>query len=902
MTKPLASLLSLLILLSPAGAAAQVRAIRAVAAPRAQAGFVPGRAAATLAGPSLRLAPAALTVNVSLPQAPAPLAGPSAEVLPAELSALLPAAARPGPAAAAVREGGPSATAAQIGAQGPSQGTDGNGELAAESGTESEPSAGSGGFFGALKRAVSALGGRAVFDGTLARGGFGIVPTGPILLPNGSRPDAPPTTPAPEQSPAVTVNSFEIPETEAPAATEGIFEAGQVVLQADPSDAASVKAALRALVDSDVQRFGVRSAELATIHVKRVATGAAAGVAPTVYAYFRQMKDGIEVHGSYLSFTVKELQGRAVVVATMVKLFPGMNADTTARFTEDELRQRAQDRVGLPPQLAQYLESVGQRIIFSGGAWRAATIFVLPGMPFAIAVDVATGEAFAWDARASARKDGAAGRFTGRGEKTDDLQDGAPIITELPVSRLHLNYGGRKYVTDSQGRFTLDKPLEAPVTIEAKLVGDYISVEDQAGNPLSASITLKPGPGHEAVAVFNAEGADEFAVAQINAYYHPTWGLDWLLARIGDDKRVQKQIPARVNIDDHGNAYYTPWRPSINLFRSTDKLSQPAEGKFKFRFTARAGIIYHEYLGHYVDDMLGGIVNGGMSEGWGDIMAMYILNSPVIGQGFFKDPPAGRPDHIRNGENTHPYAADDAPHDQGQVWMGFAWKLRKALIAAAGAAAGAALSEALVLPTLLAKAADIPAAIAQVLVNDMDSQGRMPHEAQIREAARIHGVEIPRSPKAVLLARGLAMAAASRLTAVADLRLQDNGSTGPAESAAAPVTAAELPGRYHATLAVEGPVVAVDLDLKADGTYEIQVGDREGHGPKLIGRWQLIDGHLFGSHEVPGQGSVSIDIDLSGTSAVQLASGEGAPVNITSSLFGESALPLRVVKRDLRLR
>jgi hypothetical protein len=153
--------------------------------------------------------------------------------------------------------------------------------------------------------------------------------------------------------------------------------------------------------------------------------------------------------------------------------------------------------------------------------------------------------------------------------------------------------------------------------------------------------------------------------------------------------------------------------------------------------------------------MTGGIVNGGASEGWGDMLSMYSLNNPIIGVHFLKKP---RPDadgnlvdYIRNGENHYQYNESDEVHQQGQAWMGFGWKLRKQFMSDLGDAAGAALAESLVLPVMFAKASNIPAIIAQVLLADMDANGNMPHEATIRATAALHGITLPSNPNRIVL-------------------------------------------------------------------------------------------------------------------------------------------------------
>jgi hypothetical protein len=50
------------------------------------------------------------------------------------------------------------------------------------------------------------------------------------------------------------------------------------------------------------------------------------------------------------------------------------------------------------------------------------------------------------------------------------------------------------------------------------------------------------------------------------------------------------------------------------------------------------------------------------------------------------------------------------------------------------------------MPTMFSKASNIPAAMAQVLLNDMDADGNLPNEAEIRGAAKAHGLTLPKNP------------------------------------------------------------------------------------------------------------------------------------------------------------
>ena len=544
--------------------------------------------------------------------------------------------------------------------------------------------------------------------------GLGILPhKAPKNLPAGLIPDRAPSAPDPKQVSEVSIESFAL-------------SAGPVVLNADFADKADLERALRRMVDKDPVRFGVPSSELATLHLRRVP--GASHQADTVFAYFRQHKNGLVMDGSRLSFTIKVLQGKPVLMAAMARLYPNTSVDTTPRLAEEALKSRALERLG-PLAQARGVEAqpLERKIIYAKGAWRTANLYVVTGTHLAIAVDVATGEAFAWDTRARMVNNAAAGRVLGRTTVKGPTRPGA-ALAKVPLPDLNVQLGGGKTaVTDAAGRFSAKA-----ARFKAALSGRWSKVSNAAGPPLSAAGALEKGK--EAAVVFNPAGMSEDAIAQVNGYLLTTRVHDWAKAHGLNDARLDRALPVKVNLDDECNAYYMPGSPSLHFFRSSADCVNSSYDT----------VIMHEY-GHFIDDMLGGIVNGGLSEGWGDIFSMYILDNPIIGEHFFKKPRGG-PDYIRTGENTYQYYENDEAHAQGQAWGGFAWKLRQALMGKLGDAAGAALAETLVIPTMFAKAADIPAAMAQVLLADMDPDGKLPHAAEIRAAARAHGVDLAKRP------------------------------------------------------------------------------------------------------------------------------------------------------------
>ena len=83
--------------------------------------------------------------------------------------------------------------------------------------------------------------------------------------------------------------------------------------------------------------------------------------------------------------------------------------------------------------------------------------------------------------------------------------------------------------------------------------------------------------------------------------------------------------------------------------------------------TCYSTVIFHEW-GHGIDDAYGGISQtDGLSEGWGDLIATYASDQPIVGDAF-----RTTGGYIRTALNTYTYPAGTEVHLAGQTWMGWA--------------------------------------------------------------------------------------------------------------------------------------------------------------------------------------------------------------------------------------
>jgi hypothetical protein len=309
--------------------------------------------------------------------------------------------------------------------------------------------------------------------------------------------------------------------------------------------------------------------------------------------------------------------------------------------------------------------------------------------------------------------------------------DGASALVNTPLQGVTFNVPGvGSRTTDQNGQFTID--IAGAVTITATMLDGTHYAAIQGGNAPAISQVVNPG-----VAATIQIGS---AASSTNEAAHPTtaYWVDranaWCRTILGNSSQMAtaSNITPTVNIASTCNAYYTS--NSINFYNAGGGCVN----------TAFSTVIVHEW-GHGLDDRYGGISNTnaeGVSEGWADILAMYLVDNPIVGSGF-----SGSGTIIRDGNNTrvYPYSST-SPHAAGQVWMGFGWKLRDYLRATYGTAAAIAITEEIVIGSIVANAVTRVDCVREVFVAD-DDDGNLangtPHYNELSAAAIVKGIPYP---------------------------------------------------------------------------------------------------------------------------------------------------------------
>jgi hypothetical protein len=309
--------------------------------------------------------------------------------------------------------------------------------------------------------------------------------------------------------------------------------------------------------------------------------------------------------------------------------------------------------------------------------------------------------------------------------------DAFSALVNVPLPGVVLSVPGVGNVTtDANGQFTID--INAPVTITVgQLDGRYHAPINGADAPTGAFV-VNPGTAttmqlSSAAATTNeaAHPTTSYWVDKTNEFVRSIMGNSTQLATISN-------IACTVNIASTCNAYYT--NNTINFYSAGGGCSN----------TAFSTVVAHEW-GHGIDAQYGGISNTnaeGMSEGWGDIIGLYLVDSPILGSGF-QTSGVG----IRNGTNTfvYPYSGT-SPHAAGQVWMGFAWRLRENLRTAFGTPQALAISNDIVISTLVANASTRVDGVREVFIADDDDGNLLngtPHYAQLSAAAIAKQIPYP---------------------------------------------------------------------------------------------------------------------------------------------------------------
>lgn len=263
---------------------------------------------------------------------------------------------------------------------------------------------------------------------------------------------------------------------------------------------------------------------------------------------------------------------------------------------------------------------------------------------------------------------------------TPDWASNPETIQPVPYARVQSSAG--TVLTDANGVFTFPG-VNSPLAVTVAYYGTHADVQNSSGGEYTLTQTI---PANSPTTITMNPSPTEAITAQANAIIQIDRMRDWVRAINPLDATMEMRFLANVNVSGSCNAYYL--NSTVNFFVAGDGCPN----------MSYSTIVAHE-MGHWLN-VLYGTGNGGdgIGEGNADVWAMYVYDTPVVGLDFF-----GPGSPLRTGLNTRPFCGDTTPschggsHNNGEPWMGAAWKIRNRLNATHGNAVGDQIANAIFL-------------------------------------------------------------------------------------------------------------------------------------------------------------------------------------------------------------
>lgn len=330
---------------------------------------------------------------------------------------------------------------------------------------------------------------------------------------------------------------------------------------------------------------------------------------------------------------------------------------------------------------------------------------------------------------------GTHGRVEGTVWKTSPA--GGTETVRLPHLTVTLTKNGVPHVTatNAQGRYGFPG-IQGNVIVSATLAGPFCRIinDETPGAPVLS--VHKSGQKQINLELLSPAN-NEFELAQIDAFKWVNTVHDYVKGFAPQNAPILSGMATHVNINQTCNAFYSPGNHSLNFFRGN------AGGCPN---TAYSDVAFHEY-GHAVDDQLGGILDGGYSEGFGDSLAILITRQSIIGRDFF-----GPNQHLRDASEVHKWPdvqGSPDPHVVGEAYNGFTWELTRQLKTQypASEARAFAVARKLILGAAVLNPQSIPDAVAlsfrvDALLYPVPG-GKSRHYNQLKAAADSRAIPIP---------------------------------------------------------------------------------------------------------------------------------------------------------------
>ena len=409
---------------------------------------------------------------------------------------------------------------------------------------------------------------------------------------------------------------------------------------------------------------------------------AAAGTTDKVVGKFSQAVDGVPVHHSSIRLILTPaggllaIESQALPDAHQISLNPSLDiwsAVTHAHQAYQEIEGKKADFIGTPQLVI--VSSEKTKVQNAVLAWRIEMrTSAYPGTPSGqrIFVDAQDGT-LVWQENLVHRQDlsGNVQSWATPGTLPDTSSNAEALF---PMSYLKVTSNAGNATTDASGNFSIPYSGTSNVDVSFSFDGNWCWVDNNGGSDYSLTQSFQGGVP-STVEMNPAKSA--LITAEANAFKCVNEFHDWLKEIDPTDSTMDIRLKANVNISSTCNAYYDG--SSINFYRAGGGCVN----------TSYSTVVAHEE-GHWANDRYGS-GNGwdGFGEGNADVYAMYLYDTPVVGEGF-----SGGSGYIRDGNNSRQFCGDNnrgcygEVHADGEVLMGALWKVREELNNSLGQQAG----------------------------------------------------------------------------------------------------------------------------------------------------------------------------------------------------------------------
>jgi hypothetical protein len=380
--------------------------------------------------------------------------------------------------------------------------------------------------------------------------------------------------------------------------------------------------------------------------------------------YHTQQRGGVPVFGARLTSLVRNEAGFPLVLVNPDVRDLGdyqVDALQAGRPMADAGRQAIEARFGRNLQTTDRGQVIWAGIEDVAAAPRLANEVIVRADPEAwlVLVDVATGVILHEEPRVF-HGTGISGSVRGMATEGVGAEQCEDEVSQ-PLPYLEVTSGSSTGFTDADGNFSLAP--SGSFNVSAELRGEWFNVFDFFNNEISLTGSILGSLD----LVFNLLNDDEEVRAQVNAYVEANRVRDFAVQFNPMYPTLNNtDFPVTVNRTDNfcpGNAWYSPDEQSINFCLSGGGSPN----------TAWSSVVHHEYGHHLVN--AGGSGQGQYGEGMGDVMSALILDSPMLGFGFFNN----CTESLRSADNDLQYPCNSGIHFCGQLISACVWDTRNEL-------------------------------------------------------------------------------------------------------------------------------------------------------------------------------------------------------------------------------